>query len=84
LTLPRADSGQGVGWFRSTFTMDVPQGADASIGLTLTDAAKRAYRVQIFLNSWNLGQYINDVGPQHAFVLPSRHGPKTTPSCGND
>jgi beta-galactosidase GanA len=71
LTLPRADTGQGVGWFRSTFTMDVPQGTDASIGLTLTDTATRAYRVQIFLNGWNLGQYINDVGPQHTFVLPN-------------
>jgi arginine exporter protein ArgO len=27
--------------------------------------------VQIFLNGWNLGQYINDVGPQHTFVLPN-------------
>ncbi|MEU1165685.1 beta galactosidase jelly roll domain-containing protein, partial [Streptomyces sp. NPDC005921] len=28
-------------------------------------------RVQIFLIGWNLGQYINDVGPQHTFVLPN-------------
>ena len=25
----------------------------------------------IFLNGWNLGQYIADVGPQHTFVLPT-------------
>lgn len=31
----------------------------------------RAYRVQIFLNGWNMGQYVNDVGPQHTFVLPN-------------
>lgn len=71
VTLPRADTAQGVGWFRTTFTVNVPQGTDASIGLTLTDTASRAYRVQIFLNGWNLGQYINDVGPQHTFVLPN-------------
>ena len=32
---------------------------------------ERAYRVQIFLTGWNMGQYINDVGPQHTFVLPN-------------
>jgi hypothetical protein len=25
----------------------------------------------VFLNGWNLGQYINDIGPQHDFVLPA-------------
>jgi hypothetical protein len=29
------------------------------------------YRVLIFLNGWNLGQYIGNVGPQHTFVLPT-------------
>ena len=24
----------------------------------------------IFVNGWNLGQYVNDVGPQRVFVLP--------------
>jgi hypothetical protein len=31
----------------------------------------KAYRATIFLNGWNLGQYINNVGPQHTFVLPN-------------
>jgi arginine exporter protein ArgO len=26
--------------------------------------------VLIFVNGWNVGQYVNDVGPQHVFVLP--------------
>jgi hypothetical protein len=70
-TLPRADSGQGVSWFRTSFDLAIPHDVDASIGLTLTDDATRAYRVQIFLNGWNLGQYINDVGPQQTFALPN-------------
>jgi beta-galactosidase GanA len=68
--LPRAERGQGVVWYRTSFRLDVAPGTDASIGLTLTDDQSRAYRVQIFLNGWNMGQYINDVGPQHTFVLP--------------
>src|SRR5664280_145734 len=31
----------------------------------------KTYRALIFVNGWNLGQYINDVGPQHTFVLPN-------------
>ena len=71
VSLPRADGDQGVNWLRTTFNLAVPHGIDASIALTLTDDPSRAYRVQIFLNGWNLGQYINDVGPQHTFVLPN-------------
>ncbi|WP_329135084.1 beta-galactosidase [Streptomyces sp. NBC_01476] len=70
VTLPHSETRQGVSWYRTTFRLDVDHDVDASIGLTLTDDPARAYRVQIFLNGWNLGQYINDVGPQHTFVLP--------------
>ncbi|MEU6577433.1 beta-galactosidase [Streptomyces sp. NPDC046805] len=69
--LPRADRGQGVTWYRTTFKLSVPGDIDASVGLTLEDDPDRAYRVQVFLNGWNMGQYINDVGPQHTFVLPN-------------
>lgn len=71
VTLPRSDTLQGVRWYRTSFTFAPPRGVDASVGLTLTDTSTRAYRAQIFLNGWNLGQYINDVGPQHTFVLPN-------------
>ncbi|MGW1871916.1 glycoside hydrolase family 35 protein [Streptomyces sp. NPDC001975] len=69
--LPRADKGMGVTWYRTGFKPAVPDGVDASVGLVLEDDPARAYRVQIFLNGWNLGQYVNDVGPQHTFVLPN-------------
>ncbi|MEU1302425.1 glycoside hydrolase family 35 protein [Streptomyces shenzhenensis] len=71
VALPHTGRGQGVAWYRSTFRLTVPGGIDASVGLVLDDDPARAYRVQIFLNGWNLGQYINDVGPQHTFVLPN-------------
>ncbi len=71
VSLPRADQRMGVTWYRTEFRMTVPGGVDASVGLVLEDDPARAYRVQIFLNGWNLGQYVNDVGPQHTFVLPN-------------
>ena len=33
--------------------------------------ASGAYRVLIFVNGWNMGQYIGDVGPQHTFAVPN-------------
>ncbi|MEU6404604.1 beta-galactosidase [Streptomyces sp. NPDC046985] len=71
VAFPRSVRRQGVTWYRTEFRLAVPDGVDASIGLTLDDDPSRAYRAQIFLNGWNLGQYVNDVGPQHTFVLPN-------------
>ena len=70
-TLPVSEQRQGVTWYRTDFNLAVPEGVDASIGVRLTDDPARAWRAQIFLNGWNMGQYINDVGPQHTFVLPN-------------
>ncbi|MEU5362589.1 beta galactosidase jelly roll domain-containing protein [Streptomyces sp. NPDC005925] len=70
--LPREERArQGVTWYRTDFRPAVPAGVDASVGLTLGDDRSHAWRAQVFLNGWNLGQYVNDVGPQHTFVLPN-------------
>jgi beta-galactosidase GanA len=71
VSLPHADTRPGVSWYRTTFSLNIPATVDASLGLTITDAAAKPYRAQIFLNGWNIGQYISNVGPQHTFVLPS-------------
>ncbi|MEV4347020.1 beta-galactosidase [Actinoplanes sp. NPDC049596] len=65
----------GTTWYRTTFDLAVPAGHDASLGLTIGDPAtvrsSANYRALIFLNGWNLGQYIANVGPQNTFVLPN-------------
>jgi hypothetical protein len=71
VSLPNNDSRSGVSWYRSTFPLNVPAGVDASLGLTISDEASKSYRAQIFLNGWNVGQYVNGVGPQSTFVLPA-------------
>jgi hypothetical protein len=50
--------------------LQLPNDQDVPIGLRFTDDPSRHYRVLIFANGWNLGQSVNDVGPQHVFVLP--------------
>jgi beta-galactosidase GanA len=73
--VPAATASPGTTWYRTTFDLRVPAGQDTSVGLTLGDPARLRsggrYRVLIFLNGWNAGQYVADVGPQHTFALPT-------------
>ena len=74
-TVPAADATPGTTWYRTTFHLDVPRPDDASLGLTIGDPSTPRsaanYRAQIFVNGWNMGQYIANVGPQHTFVVPN-------------
>jgi hypothetical protein len=55
------------------------------VGITIGDPSKPQsaadYRALIFVNGWNMGQYIANVGPQHTFVVPTGvlnpNGPNT-------
>jgi Beta-galactosidase jelly roll domain len=73
--VPDTNAPAGTSWYRTTFDLHLPAGHDASLGLTIGDpAVPRSgghYRALIFVNGWNMGQYIADVGPQHTFVLPT-------------
>jgi hypothetical protein len=81
VTLPSQDSTPGVAWYRTTVRLDLPRDQDVPVGLRFTDDPTRRYRVLIFVNGWNLGQYVNNVGPQHVFTLPQgilRHNGENT------
>jgi beta-galactosidase GanA len=73
--VPDTSAPAGTSWYRTTFDLRLPADQDSSIGITIGDPAvprsDRHYRVLVFLNGWNMGQYIADVGPQHTFVLPT-------------
>nr|WP_277348492.1 beta-galactosidase [Planctomonas sp. JC2975] len=74
-TLPAASAVPGTSWYRTTFALNVPKNEDASLGLTIGDPSTPRsggdYRALIYVNGWNVGQYIANVGPQHTFVLPN-------------
>lgn len=61
-------------WLRTTFRLDLPQGHDVQLGLAFGDTTKPRSEVEnralIFVNGWNLGQFIAHIGPQRVFVLP--------------
>jgi beta-galactosidase GanA len=68
-TRPPAVLEPGVTWYRTEFTLDLPRGQDVPVGLRFDGSG--AYRVLIFVNGWQLGQFTADLGPQREFVLPA-------------
>ncbi|KAJ3523822.1 hypothetical protein NM208_g12305 [Fusarium decemcellulare] len=81
----------GVGLFATTFDLDLPQGYDIPISLSIKNSTQPSgsghtgspavanFRIQIYVNGWQLGKYVNNLGPQRRFVLPegilNHHGP---------
>ncbi|MES2898205.1 MAG: beta-galactosidase [Pseudomonadota bacterium] len=64
----------GTYWLRTRFALDLPADHDVQLGLAFGDTSKprseRENRVLIFVNGWNMGQFIAHLGPQRSFVIP--------------
>ncbi|MER8007780.1 beta-galactosidase [Streptomyces sp. NPDC094149] len=71
VSLPTTDTRSGVSWYRTEVNLDLPRGQDTSLGLTFTDDPSRKYRATIFVNGWQMGNYVNYLGPQHSFPVPN-------------
>ncbi|MFI9009923.1 beta-galactosidase [Actinosynnema sp. NPDC053489] len=69
-TLP-ATQEPGVAWYRTTVDLDLPRGQDTQVSLVLDDDKAKRYRALVFVNGWNIGQYVNHIGPQTEFSLPT-------------
>ncbi|OIJ94689.1 beta-galactosidase [Streptomyces sp. MUSC 14] len=68
--LPATDTTPGVSWYTTDAALDLPKGQDTSLGLTITDDPSRKYRAEIYVNGWDMGNYVNYLGPQHSFPVP--------------
>jgi len=72
--VPAAAQQPGTTWYRTRFDLALPQGQDATIGVafgdTIVPRSVARYRVLIFVNGWNMGQFIAHVGPQRIFPIP--------------
>ncbi len=74
-SVPALHAFAGTSWYRTEFDLAIPKDHDVSLGLTIGDPtalrSRGRYRALIFLNGWNVGQFIAHVGPQRTFVLPT-------------
>ena len=64
----------GTYWLRTQVKLDLPRGHDVQLGLAFGDTTRprsgRENRALVFVNGWNVGQFIAHVGPQRVFVIP--------------
>jgi beta-galactosidase GanA len=56
-----------IGWYRAHFSLNLPIGVQAPIGLTIPHVSDKAI---IWVNGWLIGRYWEQRGPQHQFYLP--------------
>ncbi|KAI1824793.1 glycoside hydrolase family 35 protein [Xylaria intraflava] len=62
----------GVAFYAATFDLDIPSGYDIPLSFVFANSTEVAtnYRVQLFVNGWQFGKYINNLGPQTSFPVP--------------
>jgi hypothetical protein len=63
-------SAPGIGFFATQFDLSIPSGWDVPMSFSFTNTSSAAYRAQLYVNGWQYGKYVNNVGPQTKFPVP--------------
>ncbi|KAK0457453.1 glycoside hydrolase family 35 protein [Desarmillaria tabescens] len=63
------DSAAGVGFFVTTFELDMPAGYDVPISFVFDEPLGQPYRVYLFVNGWMMGKRVGNLGPQSKFPV---------------
>jgi len=58
----------GVGFFVTTFPLDIPAGFDVMLSFTF-DHTTQPYRALLFVNGWMMGKRVANLGPQFKFPV---------------
>jgi hypothetical protein len=58
----------GVMWYRATFELDIPVELDVPLSVVF-DTQPGWFRAQLYLNGWQLGKRVGNLGPQTAFPV---------------
>ena len=65
----------GVTFYSAKFQLDLPTGYDIPLAFQFTNATNSGssimnYRSQLYVNGYDFGKYINNIGPQTLFPVP--------------
>ncbi|KAK4909035.1 hypothetical protein LTR49_022134 [Elasticomyces elasticus] len=71
-------SSAGVSFYATTFHLDMPQGFDIPVAFSFTNGTSLtaanntavAYRCQIYVNGYQFGKYVHNIGPQNIYPVP--------------
>ena len=70
-SLPTVNRTPGITWYRTDVALNLPRDQDTSIGIEIHDPPGRHYRATLFVNGWQMGNYLSDAGPQRRFPIPT-------------
>ncbi|PPQ64156.1 hypothetical protein CVT24_008791 [Panaeolus cyanescens] len=59
----------GVGFFVTTFKLDIPKGLDVMLSFTFQEPFGQPYRAFLFVNGWMMGKRVGNLGPQSKFPV---------------
>ncbi|KAH8678995.1 glycoside hydrolase family 35 protein [Tricladium varicosporioides] len=64
----------GVAFYQADFKLDIPHDYDVPLffdfGNTTTSNGTANYRAQLWVNGYQFGKYVNNIGPQSSFPVP--------------
>lgn len=68
-------SAAGVAFYATSFDLDLPMGYDIPLSFVFTnstsdEAGVSNFRSQLYVNGYQFGKYVNNIGPQTAFPVP--------------
>lgn len=69
-------SSAGVAFYAAEIELDIPSGWDVPLSFTFAngtmsgDSDATAYRVQLYVNGYQFGKYVHNIGPQTSFPVP--------------
>ncbi|GAT19223.1 beta-galactosidase [Aspergillus luchuensis] len=71
------DEAPGVGFFATTFDLNIPDGYDVPISVVFENSTTvgngsepASFRSELFVNGWQFGKYVSHIGPQLSFPVP--------------
>ena len=62
-------SSAGVAVYRTTFSLNIPVDMDVPLGIQVTLTPSSNFRGNIFVNGWQFGRFISNIGPQSIFPV---------------
>lgn len=78
-------SAPGIAFYSTTFDLDLPAGYDIPLAFSFSNSSSQqdatytfsngtarpaAYRCQLFVNGYQFGKYVHNVGPQYVYPVP--------------
>ncbi|SJX66121.1 related to beta-galactosidase precursor [Sporisorium reilianum f. sp. reilianum] len=58
-----------VTFYRTSFDLDVPESVDIGLSFKFAHVGRRRLRAQLYVNGWQMGKYVSNLGPQTVFPV---------------